>query len=206
MAGKSESLRINEGSQESNGFGEGVMNEIGSLREELTAIRQLMEREHSLAKAIQEYNYLPSNLENPIRWGFMGVWGKGGSNSAHSVMTNTEDAFFNDPQSSDENVAAFAAAFTKPGTIKVCKYLFRSRQAGCSREDIKNGCNLTDEELDAAVKPLLEWYFARWVDGKLETSGAGVNGQGINYVITIIGMAKVAVDNKENNGSSPKYP
>jgi len=206
MAGKSESLRINEGSQESNGFGEGVMNEIGSLREELASIRQLLEREHSLFKAIQEYNYLPSNSENPIRWGFMGVWGKGGSNSAHSIITTTEDAFFNDPQSSDENVAAFATAFTNPGTIKVCKYLFRSRQEGCLREDIKNGCNLTDEGLDAAVKPLLEWYFARWVDGKLETSGVGVNGQGINYVITIIGMAKVAVDNKENSGSSPKYP
>jgi len=99
------------------------MNEIGSLREELASIRQLLEREHSLFKAIQEYNYLPSNSENPIRWGFMGVWGKGGSNSAHSIITTTEDAFFNDPQSSDENVAAFATAFTNPGTIKVCKYL-----------------------------------------------------------------------------------
>lgn len=192
--------RIETGSE----FGEKVMGEIGSLREELAAIRQLLEREHSLDKAIQEYRCLSSSMENPIRWGFIGAWGKGGSELAISVHTSSQEEYFDSPDASDENVAAFAAAFTDPNTIRICKHIFRG--GGRSREEIKEACNISDEELDAAVKPLLEWYFARWNDGKLKTSGPGLNGQGVNYVVTLVSMAKVAVDNKVHHGHSTEYP
>jgi hypothetical protein len=185
-------------------FSEKVMGEIGSLREELTAIRELLEREHSLDKAVQEYRVLSSSVEKPIRWGFIGAWGKGGSSCAISVHTTAEDGFFDSPDAGDEGVAAFAAAFTDPNTIRICKHVFR--EGGRSREEIKKACNLSDEELDAAVKPMIEWYFAEWKDGKLETSGPGLNGQGVNYAVTLISMAKVAVDNRENRGQSVKYP
>ncbi len=121
-----------------------------------------------------------------------------------SIHTSSQEDYFDDPDASDDNVAAFAAAFADPNTIKICKYLFRG--GGRSREEIKEKCDLSDEELDAAVEPLLEWYYAEWRDGKLETSGPGLNGQGVNYAVTLVGMTKVAVDNKENHGSSPKYP
>jgi len=187
----------------SNEFGERVMSEITSLREELAVIRRLLELEHSLDKAIQEYCHLPSGLENPIRWGFIGAWGKGGSNRVVSVHTTSVDGYLDAPDASDEHVAAFAAAFANPNTIKICKYLFRNKE--CSREEIKKKCNLSDEELDAAVKPLLEWCFAAWRDGKLETSGPGINGHGINYAVTLVGMAKVAVDSKVHGGRSVLY-
>jgi len=167
------------------GSGEQVMSEIGSLREELATIRQLLERGHSVKRAVEEYRYLPSNVENPIRWGFIGVWGKGGSNCEYDIFTTTEDKFFDHPYASDENVAAFAKAFTNPNTIKICKYLFRSGKG--SREEIKEGCNLSDEKLDAAVSPLLELHLAKWKDGSLiQTSH--------NYVVTLIGMTRSALD------------
>lgn len=185
-------------------FSEKVMSEIGSLREELTAIRKLLEREHSLSKAVQEYRALSWGVEKPIRWGFIGAWGKGGSSCATSVHSTTEEDFFDSPDAGDEGVAAFASAFTDPNTIRICKHVFR--EGGSSREEIKEACNLSDEELDAAVKPMIEWFFAEWKDGKLETSGPGLNGQGVNYAVTLISMAKVAVDSREHSGNSVKYP
>ncbi len=185
-------------------FSEKVMDEIGSLREELTAIRKLLEREHSLNKAVQEYRALSWAVEKPIRWGFIGAWEKGGSSCATSVHSTTEDDFFDSPDAGDEGVAAFAAAFTDPNTIKICKHIFREGRR--SREEIRKACNLSDEELDAAVKPMIEWYFAKWKDGKLETGGPGLNGQGVNYAVTLISMAKVAVDSREHRGNSVKYP
>ena len=144
--------------------------------------------EHSLDRAIEEFCFLPTDIENPIRWGFIGAWEADNPNCVVSVLTTSEDDFFN-PSASDENVAVFAAVFTNPNTIKVCKYLFRNKEH--SRENIKTGCNLSDEELDVAVKPLLEWFFVEWKDGKLESVG-----HGINNVITLVLMARVAFDEK----------
>lgn len=187
--------RVNSRIETNSEFSQQVMSEINSLREELATIRRLLERGHSLSQAIEEYRYLPSNLEDPIRWGFIGTWGKGGSSCTYSIMTMNQDGYFEKPHSSDEVVADFAAAFTNPNTIKVCKYFFRNKER--SREEIKKGCKLSDEELDAAVKLLLEWYFAEWKDGMLENVEHGVN-----YVVTLVGMAQVAFDNKVRREAS----
>ena len=193
-------------------FGEQVMQEIGSLREELVTIRQLLERTDAaevsptstLQRAAQEYRRLPSGDRNAIRWGFMGAWGAAGSQGAahlgYSIMTTTQEDFFDTPRASDENVAAFAAAFTNPNTIGICKYLFRNdypyrNDKKATRAEIKQGCNLNDEELDAALKPLLEWSLVEWKDDKLE-----IGPHGVNWAVTLIGMTKQASYQRETNG------
>jgi len=181
--------RIDSRIESDDEFGEQVMSEIGSLREDIVAIRQMLERGHSLNKAVEEYRYLPSGLENPIRWVYIGVWGKGGSWCSVNVITTRENDYFDKPHASDEIVAEFAAVFSHHNTIKVCKYLFRNEEH--SRKEIKRGCKLSDEELDAAVEPLLGWHFVEWRDDKLESVD-----QGITYAITLVGMAQVAFDNK----------
>lgn len=193
MAEEKITSRIEIGSE----FSEQVMGEISSLREELVTIRQLLERGHSLDQAIKEYCYLPSNLKNPIRFGFIGVWGIAGENNVVHVNTNSEDDYFNDPDGCDENVAALAAAFTNPDTIKVCRYLFRERKHSFFREDVKKGCNLSDEELDAAVKPLLEWRFVTWKDGRLEYLGSDLGEHGVHFAIMLIGFTKSAFAYKD---------
>ena len=87
-----------------NRFDEQVMEDISSLREELVTIRQLLERGHSLERAIEEYRYLPSDLKNPIRWGFIGAWRKEGSHLAYSIITVPENDYFDKPQACDENI------------------------------------------------------------------------------------------------------
>ena len=72
---------------------------------------------------------------------------------------------------------------------KVCKYLFRNEEH--SRESIMKACQLSDEELEQALKQLLEWHFAEWKDGRLESVEHGVN-----YAVTLVGMTKTAFDNK----------
>jgi hypothetical protein len=181
--------KITSGIETDGAFRRQVMGEIGSLRDQLATIQQLLERGHSADRAIDEYRYLPSDLKKPIRWGYIGAWGEGGSNCVYNIITTTEDDYFDKPHSSDEIVAGFAAVFSHPNTIGICKYLFR--EEGRTREEIKKGCGLSDEELDAAVEPLLEWHFAEWKDGMLE----GVE-HGVHYAVTLVGMAQVAIDSK----------
>ena len=169
-----------------------VVNEISSLREELVAIRQLLERGHSIQKALDEYRFLPPDLKNPIRWGVVGVWGKGGANTAHSIYTTTEEQYFSEPNASDENVAALAAAFTNPDTIKVCKYLFRNHE-NASRDDIKEKCALSDEQFDAAINPLLENHLIQWKEDKLESFSFGVI-----FAVTLVGLTKTAIEHGDS--------
>jgi len=182
-------------------MGESVMGEIGSLREELAEVRELLYRGHGLERAIEEYGYLPLDLENPFRWGFIGVWGKGtrgARNCCVHVHTSTEEEFFEDADCSPEKVAELAAVFTNPHTVAVCIHLVRKNRR--TREEIRRDCNLSDEELDAAVKPLLDWRFAAWEEERLEyqeDKGPGLNRQGVNYAITLVAMAKCAVAYKE---------
>jgi len=67
---------------------------------------------------------------------------------------------------------------TNLNTIKVCGYLLsfylseketsmEDIEKGCTREGIKKGCGFSDEELDAAINPLLEWNLVEWKDGIL---------------------------------------
>ena len=164
-------------------FGDQVMGDISSLREELATIRQLLERGHSVNQAIEEFRYLPSHLENPIRWGFLGVWGKGGKNCELSIHTTNEEDFFNHPQASDEKVAAFAATFSHPHTIRVCKYLFRHPPP--SREELRASCKLSEEEMETALNPLLEGNFVEWQEGRLQRTNP-------NFALTLMAMAMTA--------------
>lgn len=173
---------------------EGVMRSIGSLRNELSEIRELLHRGHSLERAVEEYRYLPLDVENAFRWGFIGAWRKGLAATVH-IHTTSEDDFFDDPDCVPENVAALAAAFTNPHTIAVCTHLFRSGEN--TREALRSTCGLSDTELDAAVEPLVEWHFARWTDDRLEHSEPELNGQGVNYAITLIAMVKTAFAYKD---------
>ena len=171
-----------------------VTKEIGLLREELIAIRHLLEQSYSpdqlparsdqIPRYAQEYRKFPIDAEDPIRWGFIGAWGRGGAHLAMSVLSTSVDTFL--AKSSNEAVAAFAQAFSDPRVIGICKCLFRSEDP-VPREQVKQVCNLNDEELDTALEPMLEWHFVRWQDDKLQKIAHGVN-----WAITLTGMTSEA--------------
>ena len=171
-----------------------VTKEIDLLREELITIRHLLEQSYSpdqslpqsdqLSRVFQEYRKFPLDTEDPIRWGFMGAWGRGGAHLATSVVSTSVDNFLS--KNSDETVAAFARVFSDPRVIGICKFLFR-REDPVLREQVKQACDLSDEELDTALEPMLEWHFVRWQDNKLQKIAHGVN-----WAMTLIGMTSEA--------------
>ena len=181
-------------------FGEQVTQDIISVREELATIRQLLKRldpGDSIAQAINEYRKLPLGDEQMIRWGFMGCWGSADSpeHLAYSIHTMKQEEYFDTPEVSDENVAFFADAFTNPHTIRICKYLFfRQGNENATREELKRECNLSDEELVAALKAFLDWRFVAWEGEELLMLG-----HGMNWVVTLIGMTKEAINQRDAN-------
>ena len=177
-----------------------VMGQIGSLQRDVAEIRELLYRGHGVNQAVEEYRYMPPDLEDPIRWGFIGVTGgKGGSSTCVHVSTTSQDEFFDDPDCAPERVAALALAFSNPHTIAVCRHLFRG--GGPTREQIMEGCGLDDAALDEAVAPLLEWRFVIWEGEQLEyrtkPGQYSLNSQGINYAITLIAITKTAFAYKD---------
>lgn len=173
---------------------EKVTREIDSLREELITIRHLLEQSYSpdqpltqsdqFSRVFQEYRKFPPDAKNPIRWGFIGAWGRGGAHLAMSVLSTSVDTFL--AKNSNKAVAAFAQVFSDPRVIGICKCLFRSEDP-VPREQVKQVCNLNDAELDTALEPMLEWRFVRWQDDKLQKIAHGVN-----WAITLIGMTSEA--------------
>lgn len=175
-------------------LGERVVEEIGSIHKELAHIRELISRGHSLDRAIEEYRYLPPDVEDAFRWGFIGAWGNGRRACVH-IHTDSKDKFFDDPDADPEHVAALAAVFSSPNTIRVCLYLFHHRKT--DREELEKELNLSSEELDEAVKPLLDWRFVVWKEGKLSHQESELNKQGVNYAVTLLAMTKTAFGYKD---------
>ena len=199
---KEEVLRMSTGQTDSRieisrKFGEQVTQDIISVREELATIRQLLKRldpGDSIAQAMNEFRKLPIDDKPLIRWGFMGCWGSTDSpeHLAYSIHTMKQEEYFGTPEVSDGNVASFAAAFTNARSIQICKYLFfRQGNENVTREEIKRECNLSDEELDAALKAFLDWRFIAWNGEELL-----ILGQGMNWVITLIGMTREAINQR----------
>jgi hypothetical protein len=183
---------------------EQILEEMLSLRRELSEIRQLLEQSHStsdqaigsLERAVEEYRRLPSDDEDAIRWGFIGAWGRGGTKGAqhasYSIQTTSIGLFLD--STPNEEIVAFAKVFTNPNTIELCKYLFRNRNKGkVEKEMLKRECNLSEEELAAAIRPLLEWRFVEWKEEQLEAIS-----QGVNFALTLIEMAKEGIKQKTN--------
>lgn len=180
---------------------EQILGEMLSLRRELSEIRQLLEQSHStsdqaigLERAVEEYRRLPSDDENAIRWGFIGAWGRGGTkgaqHAAYSIQTTSIGLFLD--STPNEEIVAFAKVFTNPNTIEICKCLFRNSRK-VEKEALKRGCNLNEEELAAALRPLLEWRFVEWKEEQLEAIS-----QGVNFALTLIEMAKEGIKQKKN--------
>ena len=165
---KEEVLRMSTGQIDSRieisrKFGEQVTQDIISAREELGAVRQLLERldpgdpssdGDPIRRVLDEYRRLPADDGQMIRWGFLGAFGRGGADgtehAACSIHTMKQEEYFDKPDASNENAAVFADAFTNPITIRICKYLFRHFNEKATRDEIRRECNLTDQELDTA--------------------------------------------------------
>ncbi|MDE0299224.1 MAG: RNA polymerase sigma factor [Candidatus Poribacteria bacterium] len=208
---KEEMLRMSTGQTDSRieisrKFGEQVTQDIISVREELAVIRQLLERldpspsppaKDTVEQAVKEFRQIPEDDGQMIRWGTIGAFGEVGADGAQhmaaSILTMKQEEYFNSPDADDENVAVLADAFTNSHTIRIFKHLFFFGNEKNSREDIRSECNLSDEELDAALEAFLDWGFAEWKDDQ----SLVYTSHGMNWVITLVGMTKAAIYHRE---------
>lgn len=189
-------------------FGEQVTQDIISVRDELAAIRQLLTRidpspsspaSDTVEQAVKEFRQIPEDDGQMIRWGTIGAFGEVGADGAQhmaaSILTMKQEEYFNSPDANDENVAVLADAFTNPHTIRIFKHLFFHGNDKNTREKIKSECNLSDEELDAALEAFLDWRFAEWKDDQ----SLIYSSHGMNWVITLVGMTKAATHHRDTS-------
>jgi hypothetical protein len=182
---------------------ERLIEEVAALRTELAELRREVganrtpntEAEGSLQRAYAEYRKLPDRSEEAFRWGFLGAWGsstdQGAQRACMSVNTTTIESFLS--RRNEEEVAQFAAVFTNAATLRICRCVFR-HGGRARKQDITGDCGLDDEALLRAMKPLLEWHLVEWNGDWLEACG-----QGVNYAITLTGMAIEAYKQRSNN-------
>ena len=215
---KEEVLRMSTGQTESRieisrKFGEQVTQDIVSVREELATIRQLLERldpeapqsaSDTVGQAVKAFRQIPEDDGQMIRWGTIGAFGEVGADGAQhmasSILTMKQEEYFNSPDASEESVVVFAGAFINPHTIRIFKHLFFYGDEKNSREEIKRECNLSDEELDSALAAFLAWRFAEWKDEQLIYSS-----HGMNWVISLIGMTKAAIHQRDTGTKSNSH-
>ncbi len=189
-------------------FGEQVTQDIISVREELATIRQLLARldpspsspaKETVEQAVKEFRQIPEDGGQMIRWGTIGAFGEVGADGAQhmaaSILTMKQEEYFNSPDANDENVAILADAFTNPHTIRIFKHLFFYGNEKNTREEIKSECDLSDDELDAALEAFLDWRFAEWKDDH----SLIYSSHGMNWVITLVGMTKAAIYHRDTS-------
>lgn len=180
-----------------------LLDEVRWMRSELSAVRKSVEvekasgggAEGAIDRAVAEYRILPDRSEDAFRWGFIGAWGEAGARGAQhacmSINTATIDWFLS--ARSEEEVARFAGVFTDPNTVRICRCVFR-RGGKVSKQDIADDCELDEDAFLRAMRPLLEWHLVEWKGDWLEACG-----QGVNFAMTITGMAIEGYKQKTDN-------
>lgn len=177
--------------EEKGDFQHQVREEIGSLREKIDSIWEVMQAEYGFnaQRVMGQMRRFSLDMKEPIRWGFIGAWRRHGGQSqltACSIYTSEMDTFFGDENADPKHVARFAGMFINPKTVEVCLSAFREKQ---TRDELKTECTLDDEELDEAIQPLLDGELVEWkeLDGTQKLCAVG---QGFSFLLTMIGLTK----------------
>ena len=139
----------------------------------------------SLDRAISEYRQLPATNDRCFRWGFMGAWGKrtdqGVQHACMSINTTTLEGFLS--TRTQEEVAEFAAIFTDPNALRICGCVFR-HGGQASEQHLRDERDLDLGALNRTLQPLVSWHLVEWQGDMLVARG-----QGVNYAMTLTGMA-----------------
>jgi hypothetical protein len=164
-----------------------VREEIGSLREKVDLILEALNVKKELKPdpevIMKEMHQHSPDGEDFIRCAIIAlIGGEEYSRSAYTILTTRVDNIFDNPNTTPEKVATFLSQLADPHRIDVCRRTFQGYR---SRSELKAVCNLTDDELDSALQPLLEWEFLRWEDEEDEPR-LHDEGPGIRFIIPLI--------------------
>ena len=178
-----------------------VREEISSLREKVDQILKALNVKNECDPDVimEEIHRYPKDGQDFVRCAMIGlIRGDEYSRSGHTIHTTRMDNIFDNPNTTPEKVAAFVSQLADPVRIDVCRRVCQGYQA---RSELKTICNLTDDELDNALQPLLEWGFLKWEQHQNELSLLE-DGPGIRFIIPLIFLTQETLRLKEDMPSN----
>ena len=178
-----------------------VREEISSLREKVDQILKALNAKNDCDPEVimEEIHRYPNDGQDFVRCAIIGlIRGDEYSRSGQAILTTRVDDIFDNPNTAPEKVAAFVSQLANPALIDVCR---RMSQGYRYRSELKMICNLTEDELDNALEPLLEWGFLKWKQEEDEPS-LHEEGPGIRFIIPLIFLTQEARRLKEDMPSN----
>ena len=146
-----------------------VREEIGSLREKVDQILKALNAKNDCDPEViwEEIHRYPTDGQDFVRCAMIGlIRGDEYSRFGQAIFTTRVDNIFDNPNTTPEKVAAFVSQLANPALIDVCR---RMSQGYRCRSELKMICDLTDDELDNALEPLLEWGIPQVETGRGRT-------------------------------------
>ena len=134
---------------------------------------------------------LPHNAERPITWGYGGGYrtAAGKISKRISFWSDSIDNFIS--STSDAEIANLAGIFANPTVIAIVRQLVEGKR---SVEDLANGCGTSEDEIEKAVKTLIDAKLAdRTEDNLIEPKNDAVF-----YFLNFVGMTRVHLDPKDH--------
>ena len=178
-----------------------VTEEINSLREKVDQILKALKVKDDCDPEVimEEIHRYPTEGQDFVRCAIIGlIRGDEYSRSGQTIITTRVDNIFDNPNTAPEKVAAFVSQLADPARIDVCRRVCQGYQA---RSELKTICSLTDDALDNALKPLLEWGFLKWEQREDELS-LRERGPGIRFIIPLIFLTQETLRLKEDMPSN----
>ena len=172
---------------------EEMQRQIADLREQLRVIADESDAFLNAEKkeAMSTLCRLPHNAERPITWGYGGGYrtAAGKMSKRISLWTDTIDNFIS--RTSDAEIANLASIFTNPAVVGVLRQLVEGKR---SVEDLAKGCDISEGEIEKAVKTLIGAKLAeRTEDNLIEPKNDAVF-----YFLNFVGMTRVHLDPKDH--------
>lgn len=168
---------------------EDMQKEFKSLKHQVGQIAR--EEDHGLQSelraAAERICRLPvSQQKDPLVWGIAGAFnvynGERSTQTSRRISFNTTDIDEYLSKVSDTEIADFASLFTNPITITILKALMRGK---LSVEDLAKKCDLSIDQLNEALAPVIESRLVAREDDIITTKGCA---DSITNLLTLINL------------------
>ena len=172
---------------------EEMQRQIADLQEQLRVIADESDAFLNAEKreAMSTLCRLPHNAERPITWGYGGGYrtAAGKMSKRISFWSDSIDNFLS--RTPDAAIANLASIFANPAVVAVLRQLVEGKR---SVEDLANGCDTSEGEIEKALETLIEAKLAdRTEDNLIEPKNDAVF-----YFLNFVGMTRVHLDPKDH--------
>ena len=172
---------------------EEMQRQIADLQEQLQVIADESDAFLNAEKreAMSTLCRLPHSAERPITWSYGGSYRTraGKMWKRISLWTDSIDDFIS--RAPDDAIANLANIFTNPTVIAILRQLVEGKK---SVEDLAQGCDTSEGEIEKAVETLIDAQLAeRTEDNRIEPKNDAVF-----YFLNFVGMTRVHLDPKDH--------